>query len=288
MDCSSKAGDFMRIFISYLIVILLVGLSPDNSRADDIDYSKPFPLSLLEYPISDEPYEPPIILDLENIQINSDNTTQLQNEEMVCINPTNTDNAVAVWRDFRLGYRRVGVGYTFDGGQTWTDALFDVPYRPWASDPVLTVDDNGNYYACTLEYEGTFDEPSGLYVRKSSDGGISWSGPVIAIDSVQGVFEDKQWIALDRTTSPSNGNIYISWTRFGSITEILLVSSTDGNITYSNPVNVSDDSGVQWSVPAVGAGGEVFVAWFNYSPSGIFMEVPEILTVESWCFLIRH
>ncbi len=263
----------MRRKLIFSIFATIVCLLQSNIRAGDIDHSEPFPLSPLEYPISDAPYVPPVILDVDNIQVNSDNTTQLQNEEMVCINPTNTANAVAVWRDFRLGYRQVASGYTFDGGQTWYDALLDVPYRPWVSDPVLTVDDDGNYFACTLAYEGTFDEPSGIYVQKSTDGGMSWSEPVIAIDSVEGVFEDKQWITLDRTSGPTNGNIYISWTRFFSTT-ILLVSSTDGGETYSDPVSVSDDEGVQWSVPAVGVSGEVFVAWFQYYPTrGILMDV---------------
>ncbi len=263
----------MPKYLTYSIFAILLCLLPNSIRAGDIDYSKPFPLSPLEYPISDAPYVPPVILDVENIQINSDNTTQLQNEEMVCINPTNTANAVAVWRDFRLGYRRVATGYTFDGGQTWYDALLDVPYRPWVSDPVLTVDDDGNYFACTLAYEGTFSEPSGLYVQKSTDGGVSWSEPVIAIDSVEGVFEDKQWITLDRTSGSTNGNIYISWTRFFD-TQILLVSSTDGGETYSDPVNVSDEEGVQWSVPTVGASGDLFIAWVQYYPTrGILMDV---------------
>jgi hypothetical protein len=258
--------------LRFSIFALIFCLLQSNIRAGDIDYSKPFPLSTLEYPISDAPYVPPVILDVDNIQVNSDNTTQLQNEEMVCINPTNTANAVAVWRDFRLGYRQVAAGYTFDGGQTWHDALLNVPIRPRISDPVLTVDDDGNYFACTLGYEGTFDEPSGLYVQKSTDGGMSWSEPVIAIDSVEGVFEDKQWITLDRTSGPTNGNIYISWTRFFD-TQILLVASTDGGETYSDPVAVSVNTAVQWSVPAVGVNGEVYVAWFSYSPLGIYMDV---------------
>jgi hypothetical protein len=263
----------MRRKSIFCIVAVIFCLPQGNIRAGDIDYSRPFPLSTLEYPISDAPYVPPVILDGDNIQVNSDHTTQLQNEEMVCISPTNTDNAVAVWRDFRLGYRQVASGYTFDGGQTWFDALLDVPIRPWVSDPVLTADDDGNYFACTLGYEGTFDEPSGIYVQKSTDGGMSWSEPVIAIDSVEGVFEDKQWITLDRTSGPTNGNIYITWTRF-FYTQVLLVYSTDGGESYSQPVVVSDDEGVQWSVPAVGVSGEVFVAWFQYYPTrGILMDV---------------
>jgi hypothetical protein len=246
---------------------------PANITAADIDYRGPFPLSLLEYPISDTPYDPWTILDVDNIQINSDRTTEVQNEEMVCINPTNTANAVAIWRDFREGYRRIGIGYTFDSGQTWHDTLLYVPPHPKQSDPVLTVDDDGNFYACTLSLTSDLSR-SGIYVQKSTDGGISWSDPVVAIDSVQDAFEDKQWMTLDRTSGPTNSNIYISWTRFTDVTEILLVSSTDGGESYSDPVTVSDDYGVQWSVPTVGAWGDVFVAWFQYYPTrGIFLDV---------------
>jgi hypothetical protein len=264
----------MREFLCYLIIgsLALIQL-PSYVAAGEIDYSKPFPLSLLEYPISDAPYDPwTIILDVDNIQINSDNTTQVQNEEMVCINPANTANAVAIWRDFRLGFRRVGIGYTFDGGQTWHDTLLYVPPYPKQSDPVLTVDSDGNFFACTLVLNQNLTR-SGIYVQKSTDGGVSWSDPVVAIDSVEGVFEDKQWITLDRTSGPTYGNIYISWTRFYT-TQILLVSSTDGGESYSDPVSVSDEEGVQWSVPTVGMFGDVFVAWFQYWPTrGIFMDV---------------
>ena len=265
----------MREFLCFLMIgFFALFQLPSYVAAGEIDYSKPFRLSILEYPISDTPYDPWTILDVDNIQINSDRTTQVQNEEMVCINPTNTANAVAVWRDFREGYRRVGVGYTFDAGQTWHDTLLYVPPHPRQSDPVLTVDDDGTYYACTLTLEWSMNEPSGIYIQKSTDGGVSWSDPYIAIDSVQGAFEDKQWITLDRTSGSTNGNIYITWTRFTDITEILLVSSSDGGETYSDPVYVSDDYGVQWSVPAVGVWGDVFVAWFQYYPvRGIWMDV---------------
>ena len=80
-------------------------------------------------------------------------------------------------------------------------------------------------------------------------------------------------MTLDRTSGPTYGNIYISWTRFYT-TQILLVSSTDGGESYSRPVSVSDEEGVQWSVPTVGAGGEVFVAWLQFYPNrGIFLDV---------------
>ena len=252
----------------------LLMMSFANVAASDFDYSRPFPLSLLEY----ERYQGhwnPWPLDVVNVQINTDSTTQLQNEEMVAINPQNPDNAVALWRDFRLGFRRVGVGYTFDGGMTWHDTLLYVPPYPWQSDPVLAVDTSGNYFACTLCLHSTGQGPTGIYIQKSTDGGVSWADPVIAIDSAFQYFEDKQMIVLDRNPGATYGNIYIAWTRFTSdfsSTNINMVASTDAGESYGPPVRVSEDGGVQWPVPAVGSGGEVYVAWFSYFPRGIMFD----------------
>src|SRR3990172_1858027 len=78
---------------------------------------------------------------LFNKKINSDTTSQIHNEEQIVINPTNPNNVVAIWRDFRLGYRQVGVGYSTDGGENWSDKLIGYAINPfeWESDPGLTV-----------------------------------------------------------------------------------------------------------------------------------------------------
>ncbi len=203
-----------------------------------------------------------------NWRINSDTTAELQNEEQVVVNPTDPDNLVATWRDFRLGYRRVGVGYTFDAGITWTDFLLVEPAYPRQSDPGITVDRFGNFYIVVLSYTGNTSEPNGLFVFKSEDGGVTWSDPVAAIDAVPGVFEDKELMACDRTGGPHDGNLYVSWARFWDTT-IMNVRSIDGGATYESPVVVSDQTGVQWPVPVVGPGGVLYVAWVHYWPDQI-------------------
>jgi hypothetical protein len=206
---------------------------------------------------------------ISNWRINSDATTQVQNEEQVAINPLDPDNLVAVWRDFRLGHRRVGVGYTFDGGVTWHDTLLEEPSYPRHSDPGVTVDAEGNFYAVILSYTGSTSEPNGLYVFRSEDGGVTWSDPVAAVDQVPNVFEDKELIACDRTGGLLSGNIYVTWARFGYVTEIMSVTSTDGGLSFGAPVTVSDDTGVQWPCPVVGPDGTYYVAWVNYWPPQI-------------------
>ena len=211
--------------------------------------------------------------DYLNLKINQDLTTELQNEEQIAVNPLDGQNVVAVWRDFRLGFRQVGIGASFDGGLSWSDDLLVDPRFTRQSDPGLTIDKNGNFYIVVLTYEAIWDSNS-LAVLKSSDGGLSWSSPSYAVVSGPEYFEDKELIACDRTENSTGGNLYISWTRFdpSNNTDILLVRSTDGGSSWSNPVQVSDSGGVQWSVPVVGSNGEVYVAWVDYGSAQILLD----------------
>ncbi len=213
--------------------------------------------------------------DFSNIRVNSDSTAQYHNEEQVWVNLTDPANLVAVWRDFRLGYRRVGVGYTFDTGWTWTDYLFEgTPYYR-DSDPALTVDRQGNFYICILNFGSDYYEPNALVVSKSSDGGVTWSTPVKAVDSDGSTFEDKELIECDRTGGARDGYLYITWTRFANNmydAYIMCVRSADGGITWSQPVRVSESSSCQWSVPVVGADGTLYVAWNDFYSPGIWFD----------------
>ena len=202
-----------------------------------------------------------------NIKINNDTTTEVQNEEQIVMNPNDTTNLVAVWRDFRVGYRQVAYAYSFDGGLTWGQDLFVEPEYIWDSDPGITVDTAGNFYAVILSFN-SISEPNGLFVYKSTDGGVTWSGPVTVINGVPGVFEDKELIACDRSGGPYTDNLYVTWTRFYS-TQILMCRSTDEGNSFVGPVTISDMNGVQWPVPCVGPNSEVYVAWVQYSPGAI-------------------
>ncbi|MBA7683051.1 hypothetical protein ES703_91407 [subsurface metagenome] len=178
-----------------------------------------------------------------NIKINNDTTTEVQNEEQIVMNPNDTTNLVAVWRDFRVGYRQVAYAYSFDGGLTWGQDLFVEPEYIWDSDPGITVDTAGNFYAVILSFNST-SEPNGLFVYKSTDGGVTWSDPVTVINGVPGVFEDKELIACDRSGGPYTDNLYVVWTRFYS-TQILMCRSTDEGNSFVGPVTISDMNGVQ-------------------------------------------
>ncbi|MDP3025081.1 MAG: hypothetical protein Q8O10_06055 [candidate division Zixibacteria bacterium] len=265
-----KALKGFGILLMFSIILFLFLPPRINSQNQGLDYQvarpilKSFDISRVSIPLDS----------LFNVKINSDSTTQIQNEEQVVINPLNKDNVVAVWRDFRYGYRRVGVGRSSDGGRTWTDVLFNNAYGsfPWHSDPGLTVDRNGNFYTVVLGVDPGINQ-SEILVFKSTDGGISWGIPTTAVPPSIGIFEDKELMACDRSGGPYDGNLYIAWSRFYSnYNQIWFVRSTDGGNSFEDPQRIGDLNSVQWPVPAVGPDGEVYVAWVGFSSSALKLD----------------
>ncbi len=229
-----------QILVSLLALAALVGL-PGAARAD--------------YP---------------QIRLNHDTSSFLQNEQQICVNPTNYDNLVACWRDWRLGYRQVGVGYSMDGGQTWTDYLIGGPL-PWDSDPVLTVHRDGTFYLVVINYRDGAENT--LAIHRSTTGGATWDGPFTAVYSNGSTFEDKEWIAVDRTGGARDGNVYVSWSRFYDV-KVMVVRSTDRGQTWSTPVQVSDAGVVaQYSVPIVLRNGNLLIAWDTYYTNKIGYDI---------------
>lgn len=213
-----------------------------------------------------------------NLKLNTDATTQLQNEEQVAVDPTNPNNLVAVWRDFRLGYRQVGWGYSHDGGTSWTEGGL-VPATPYNrdSDPAIVCNGDGVFYSVILSFqEGGAED--GMYVPISFDSGQSWTFYLTGVENFNSLFEDKEMIAVDNTGGPSDGSLYISWARFGATTDVYCVRSLDG-VGFDSERLVSDQSSVQWPVPAVGAGGRVVIAWWSYAMGAIMCDIS---TDQGW------
>lgn len=86
--------------------------------------------------------------------------TGVQNEEQVWVSPSDSLIVIAVWRDFRLGYRQIGIGRCTDGYNwgSFADSLLHPDQQIFfrQSDPTLTVDKNGNFYMCVVDFENQF------------------------------------------------------------------------------------------------------------------------------------
>ncbi len=206
----------------------------------------------------------------------SSGSPELQNEEQIWICPTDSTAVIAVWRDFRLGYRQVAIGREFFDG-FWIDSLISPSMQvfSWQSDPTLTVDRDGNFYISVLDYEPNVgDDSSHISFLKSTDKGMTWAGPYTVVDTLVQHFEDKQFIVTDMTTGTHSGNLYVAWARFPNPNQIMFARSTDGAINFDDPIAVgpvmNDENcgmgeigGGQFANPLVGSDGSVYVHWIG-------------------------
>lgn len=209
----------------------------------------------------------------DNYQISTP-STQLQNEEQVFVSPVDSNIVLANWRDFRLGYRQVGLGRSTNGGQTWTDSLINVVKYDRQSDPCLDVSRLGVFYCCVLDYSSILPF-SAMTMTRSTDGGLTWTGLAEIEGPLGEFFEDKQFITVDRTAGTYDGNVYIAWARFASdqtSNRIFAARSVDGGATFQDTIPIGpipDYSGCgfeissagQFAQPLVGSDGAVYVFW---------------------------
>ncbi len=166
---------------------------------------------------------------LDNVQMNGDSSPPLpQDEPSIAASLDDPMNAVAASNDYTGdGF---WIGYTTDGGQTWTSQWKDPKFsfdgsRCFASDPSVAYSLRDHaFYLSTLCYFVT-TPASEVQVWKSVDGGKTWSssldpGLVVTNRASDGsidasIFNDKELMAVDNTpSSPHFGRIYVTWTKF--------------------------------------------------------------------------
>jgi hypothetical protein len=166
---------------------------------------------------------------LDNVQMNGDSNPPLpQDEPSIAESLVDPMNAVAAANDYTGdGF---WIGYTTDGGQTWTSQWKDPKFsfdggRCFASDPSVAYSlRDHSFYLSTLCYFST-TPASEIQVWKSVDGGATWSdsfdpATVITNHAADGsidasVFYDKELMAIDNTpSSPHYGRIYVTYTKF--------------------------------------------------------------------------
>jgi hypothetical protein len=101
----------------------------------------------------------------------------------------------------------------------------------------------GTLYCSWVDRNGS----SGLdvFVSRSTNGGSTWSSPVIVNDDAAGVSNDQffQWLSVD----PVNGSVNLSWydTRLDPThvsTNVFFSRSTDGGLSYAANVRVTSAS----------------------------------------------
>lgn len=204
--------------------------------------------------------------DLQNVQLNGDSDPPLpQDEPGIALNLDDPMNAVAAANDYTGdGF---WIGYTTDGGETWTSQWKDPKFsfdagRCFASDPtvVYSVRDEA-FYMGTLCYFST-TPASEIHVWKSVDRGATWTpstkaAVVVTNHSSAGVdatvFYDKELLAIDNhPDSPQFGRLYVTYIKFHMTGGSYARSDyCPVQAAYTDAVPTADPSSSVWQHTAV-------------------------------------
>jgi hypothetical protein len=139
-------------------------------------------------------------------EINLSNGNVFEGEPFIAVNPNNNQHLVVAWMGFVVGQPgrlSIKVKTSFDGGRNWSSA-YAIPHvvsTYKSADPSMAFDKNGNLFLCFIDYQ---ENPyaGGIFIFKSTDGGITWGSPVKAID----IFADGTEYPIDRPWLSINQN----------------------------------------------------------------------------------
>ena len=222
-----------------------------------------------------------------NIQITSGTHTEARSESVIAVNPGDRNNLIAASKKFSNieTYRfTIGVRVSYDRGENWLDSTLPA-LQEWdefsgdilvekagMTDPAVAFDDFGNAFMVgePLRYKDRFGrdlETIGMYIYKSTDGGLHWSQPVPL--HIGDTTDDKSWIACDNNpASPYYGHVYIAW---GAQSPLRFARSTDHGQSWKGVGNQAPGSQLASATFApeisVGLDGTVHIAWC-FDPGG--------------------
>jgi hypothetical protein len=221
-----------------------------------------------------------------------------QNEPTVAVDPRNVGVVVAGSNDYcaQIVNGDVWLGYyrSTDGGATWQDSL--VPGYPAdesaaglaspahgscgsAGDPTQAFDRGGRLFYGFIcfnrakpvngsTYVATYDQDGARYLRTV----LIDRGSPSAQFAGSGLFQDKINLAVDQTTGPTSGNVYVAWARYSgkAANNVILFSrSTDHGRSFSSRVRISPGlAQEQFADVAVGPDGAVYVTYRTYAAQG--------------------
>ncbi len=198
-------------------------------------------------------------------------------EPSIAVNPRDPRQVVAAFQD------NAHISFSTDSGQHWQAAAGIAPpnYRV-SGDVSVTYDNRGHAILCYMAFDKLGRDSywaygatrSGLFIRRSLDGGATWEAnhiPIIEHPTEPNIpWEDKPYIVADDTGGRYGGNLYVGWTRWTlADSQILLSRSTDGGLTWSAPVEINgrrglprDDNGaLEGFAGAVGSDGTLYAVW---------------------------
>lgn len=187
-----------------------------------------------------------------------------------------TNTVLMTWTEFdKYGSEdttdrsRILFSKSMDSGLTWSEPLA----ISQVEGNCIDSDDTTEGAVPTMLADGTivvtWSMGGIIYLDRSTDGGITWLEDDIVVSdqiggwdlSIPGIgrVNGMPILESDASNGPHSGNLYINWSdqRSGADdTDIWIARSTDGGITWSQPIRVNDDP----------IGKHQFFSWMDVDP----------------------
>ena len=178
-----------------------------------------------------------------------------------------------IWEDGTALNRDIMCKKSTDGGVTWINPVIGgnntISNTPGSFSHNPQIESQNNILYAIWE-DNVLTNWEIMY-RKSTDGGITWTNPVIGgnntISSTSGDSNISQ-IAIS-----GDGNIHVVWMdNLSGNKEIMYKRSIDSGITWTNPITtgngtISNNSGVStWLQMIIGGNGILYVVWADNTP----------------------
>jgi hypothetical protein len=174
-----------------------------------------------------------------------------------------------------LAYASSDGGVTFSKTalpRVWNGTTFGIGF-----DPGVDVDKNGTFFFSYGVAPLGKNNPNAIVMVSSNDG-KAWTQLTPVTFNQGGAFDDKYYLAIDRSNSSFANRIYVSWDRNQGFNQILYIAySSDGGTNWSAPIKVNDGTTkherVIGAYPAVDqSNGVVYDSWHDYAKNIIYVD----------------
>lgn len=156
--------------------------------------------------------------------------------------------------------------------RVWNGTTFGIGF-----DPAVDVAADGTFFYSYGVAPLSKSYPNAIVVVSSTDG-INWTQKTPVTFNRSRNFDDKYYLAIDRSASAFANRLYVSWDRNSGNNQILYIAySSDGGGTWSAPIKVNDGTSkferVIGAYPAVDHNsGVVYDSWHDYAKNIIYVD----------------